>query len=99
MENNITTMLVRVGGDDGLVLKLKGRVAWAVSNLIAAGENGCTPITHVGPRWSDYVMKARRMGLDIETIHEAHSGPYAGHHARYVLRSPVEVIDQEMAHG
>jgi hypothetical protein len=78
---------------DGLrFLELKGREAWAISHLMAAGDRGCTPIDTPGPRWSDYVFKLRRRGVDIETITEAHSGPYAGHHARYVLRSKIQRV-------
>lgn len=71
------------------MLELKGREEWALSHLVAAGDRGCTPIDTPGPRWSDYVFKLRRRGIDIATITEAHDGPYAGHHARYVLRSRV----------
>jgi hypothetical protein len=74
-----------------------GRCAWALNALIVAGEKGCTPIDHPGPRWSDYVHKLRKQGLVVETIDEKHSGTYAGTHARYVLRSEVEVISREFA--
>jgi hypothetical protein len=47
-----------------------------------------------GPRWSGYVFKLRRLGILIETLHEQHGGPFPGRHARYVLRSPVMVLDQ-----
>jgi hypothetical protein len=33
----------------------------------------------------------------IETVHEMHSGAYRGRHARYVLRSPIEVIETREA--
>jgi hypothetical protein len=57
---------------------------------------GCTPITTPGPRWSGYVHKLRhRHGLEIQTIDEEHGGPYAGTHARYVLRSRVEFVDDQ----
>jgi hypothetical protein len=36
--------------------------------------------------------KLRRAGLSIETLEERHAGPYPGQHARYVLRSEVEVV-------
>ena len=49
--------------------------------LYRAGDAGCTPITHSGPRWSAYVLKLRKRGLQIETIPERHGGPFAGHHA------------------
>lgn len=74
-----------------------GRVAWTLGQLIAAGAAGCTPITHPAPRWSDYVFKLRRDGIEIETVTEKHGGNYAGHHARYVLRTMVEVITLQEA--
>lgn len=81
-------------GTDGepLLLDLKGREEWALSHLLAAGNLGCTPIDTPGPRWSDYVFKLRRRGIDIVTITEAHDGPYAGTHARYVLKSKIEPV-------
>ena len=85
------------GGTDPIERIFKGRVAWAIRELIAAGARGCTPIDEPGPRWSDYIRKARLAGVDIETIHEAHAGPYSGHHARYVLRSPIEILEVEEA--
>ena len=44
-----------------------------------------TPIDHPGPRWSGYVHKVRKLGLQIETMTDRHGGPFASHHARYVL--------------
>jgi len=68
-----------------------GRDAWALDNLIKAGKKGCTPIDNPAPRWSGYIHKLRKnYGIDIETIDEAHGGPYAGTHARYVLKSNVQ---------
>lgn len=72
------------------MLELAGREEWALSHLLAACDHGCTPIDTAGPRWSDYVFKLRRRGIDIATITEPHGGPYAGTHARYVLMSKVE---------
>jgi hypothetical protein len=90
---------VRVGADGDLIstreLTLKGRFAWAASELHKAGTRGCTPIERPAPRWSHYVWRLRHdWGLDIETITEGHAGPYAGHHARYVLRSSVEILEE-----
>jgi hypothetical protein len=87
-------------GNDGSqqLLELTGREEWALSQLLAAGSAGCTPIDQPGPRWSDYVFKLRRRGIDIETVTETHEGPYAGHHARYVPRSGVlRLADGESA--
>lgn len=85
------------GGDSLQVVELKGREEWALSHLLAAGEGGCTPIDTPGPRWSDYVFKLRRRGIDVATITEKHEGPYAGTHARYVLKSKIERVGG--AHG
>lgn len=85
---------VRVGGADGHVVKVNGREAWALQCLLLAGEKGCTPITTPGPRWSAYVHDLRAAGLNIETVHEPHGPPFVGTHARYILRSPVEVLQR-----
>jgi hypothetical protein len=74
------------------------RDAWALRQLLGAGDRGCTPIDNPAPRWSGYVHKLRKLGVHIETIHEAHKGPFPGTHARYVLRSKVNLLsDREMA--
>ncbi len=72
------------------ILDLEGREEWALSHLLASGAVGCTPISHPGPRWSDYVFKLRRRGVNITTETEHHDGPYAGTHGRYVLVSKVD---------
>lgn len=78
---------------DGEPITIVGRDAWALERLLDAGEVGCTPITQPAPRWSHYVWKLRtKYGIVIETIDEAHGGTFAGSHARYVLRSNVEVL-------
>lgn len=82
---------------DGREIELVGREAWAMQNLIAAGERGCTPIDHPGPRWSAYIHDLRGFGFVIETVHENHSGPFPGSHARYVLQSTVTVLETEAA--
>jgi hypothetical protein len=77
-------------------LILSGREAWALRELARAGNDGTTPITTPGPRWSSYVHKLRRKyGFDIETIREPHGGKFPGHHARYVLRTVVDIIDPD----
>ncbi|MEC5322756.1 winged helix domain-containing protein [Aurantimonas sp. A3-2-R12] len=78
---------------DGQPMTIVGRDAWALEQLLAAGERGCTPIDRPAPRWSHYVWKLRtKHGIVIETIDESHGGTFAGHHARYVLWSEVEVL-------
>lgn len=78
-------------------LLLTGRVAWALQNLIDRGERGVTPIDPPGPRWSHYIFVLRGYGLTIETIHEPHGGPFSGTHARYVLHTPVTILQQKEA--
>ena len=41
---------------------MRGRGAWALLELKAANDNGCTPIDHPGLRWSGYVHKLRKVG-------------------------------------
>jgi hypothetical protein len=74
---------------------VSGRDAWALDELITAGERGCTPIDNPGPRWSAYVFNLKhKYGLEIETHHEPHRGSFPGTHARYVLLSQVEILSR-----
>ncbi|UVC09865.1 hypothetical protein IHQ71_04425 [Rhizobium sp. TH2] len=77
---------------DGQPMKAIGRDAWMLKELIRVGSRGLTSLENPAPRISGYVLKLRKRGLVIETIHENHDGPFAGNHARYVLRSEVAVI-------
>jgi hypothetical protein len=89
--------LYRVTPPDGgkpTLNAVKGRPAWALDRLIAAGPLGCTPITEPAPRWSGYVHVLRRLGVPIETVHEWHGGAFPGRHARYVLRGDVRRIGE-----
>jgi hypothetical protein len=68
----------------------KGRPAWALDRLLAAGARGVTPVDEpAGPRWSAYVADLRALGLPIETLREAHGGQFPGHHGRYVLHAKL----------
>lgn len=83
---------IRNAADQTTTIVVKGRERWALESLIRAGAQGCTPIDHPGPRWSAYVHSLRHeFQLEIETINEKHGDPFPGTHARYVLRSRVEV--------
>lgn len=82
---------------DGIPQTIIGRDAWALEQLLVAGERGCTPIERPAPRWSHYVWKLRtKHGVIVETIDEGHGGQFAGTHARYVLRSEVEILRDKM---
>ncbi|MGQ3300183.1 winged helix domain-containing protein [Reyranella sp.] len=72
-----------------------GRDAWMLDRLLEAGPAGCTSLENPAPRVSHYIFKLRSVyGLDIETITEPHDGLYAGHHARYVLRTRVTALGE-----
>ena len=86
---------VRIGGPDGNVKTFRGRFAWALDRLITAGDAGITSLTHPAPRLSHYVHILRRNGVTIETLDEKHAGDFPGVHGRYVLRSPVVVLETE----
>ena len=77
-------------GSEPFRARIEGRELWALERLLHAGAMGCTPITEPAPRWSAYVHKLRKLGVTIETRHEAHGGPYPGNHARYILKARVE---------
>lgn len=89
--NPVVTLRVR--REDSFQFMVHGREAWALHELIEAGERGCTPINNPAPRWSHYTWLLRKRGLVVETIHEPHGGAYSGTHARYVLRTPLQIIE------
>uniref|UniRef100_UPI0035282F05 winged helix domain-containing protein n=1 Tax=Bradyrhizobium sp. (strain ORS 278) TaxID=114615 RepID=UPI0035282F05 len=70
-----------------------GRNARALRELVNANQKGCTAIENPGPRWSAFVHNLRKLGLIIETVAERHGGPFAGDHARYVLRTQIRIED------
>ncbi|GGE41414.1 winged helix domain-containing protein [Actibacterium pelagium] len=84
-------------GSPTFYIGVGGRQRWALECLLRAGKKGCSPIDHPGPRWSGYVFDLRELGVQIETITEAHDGPFAGTHARYVLRSQVQLVEGNAA--
>lgn len=86
----------RIMHEDGhcSVLTINGRDEWALQQLKKAGVKGCTPIDNPAPRWSGYVHNLRSLGIDIETRHEPHGGLFPGHHARYVLHSAIERMEE-----
>jgi hypothetical protein len=77
-------------GGEPFTIIAKGREAWALDQLRAAGPKGCTPRTEPAPRWSAYVHKLRERGVPIETLREEHGGEFPGTHGRYVLRATAQ---------
>lgn len=82
-----------VPGKPSEVLTFQGREAWALRELVNAGERGCTPIDNPAPRWSHYIWCLRDT-FNIETVDEPHGGPFPGTHARYVLRDDLTIIEE-----
>lgn len=78
---------------EGIPVTVKGRDAWTLRQLLNAGSHGITSMTNPAPRLSGYVFKLRRAGFAIETKHEAHGGSFPGSHARYVLHSQPEILE------
>jgi hypothetical protein len=93
----VKQLTVQIGGTEGAILTFRDRLAWALLSLIEAGEAGVAPLERPAPRWSRYVSNLRQKGLGIETVLERHGGPYASRRGRYILRSPIEIIDREDA--
>jgi hypothetical protein len=89
----MTSTTIKIRLPNGSQQSFRGREAWTLRHLIAAGEVGITTIDHPAPRWSHYIWKLRGAGLLISTAHEPHKGDFPGHHGRYKLETPVTVID------
>ena len=102
---NVLTIYARVhDGDTPRMIEAKGRYAQTLTELVKAGPQGVTAleISSWALRMSHYIdvlRKDDRYRLDIKTIMEPHevAGMGPGHHARYVLVTPVEIIDREAA--
>ncbi len=90
---------IQNGVDAPFQITVCGRDRWALECLIHAGESGCTPIRHPGPRWSGYVFNLRQLGVVIETITEPHDGPFPGTHARYVAAVQRHAVGQRRGGG
>lgn len=91
------TLAVRIEGEEN-PRTFSGRPAWLLERLLDAGSAGITTAElPPGVRASHYVMLLRRAGLNIETKHEGHSGPFAGRHGRYICKSRLQVVRQDEA--
>lgn len=95
---DVTSITVQINAT-GTVKRFHGRFAWALWELIRAGQHGVTPIERPAPRWSHYIYRLRREGIPIRTVPETHGGAFAGRHGRYVLAGAVEVIETMPSKG
>ena len=78
-----------------ITLYLKGRLAWMMQELVAAGDKGISPLHNPAPRASHYVMSFRRKGGIIETDTQRHGGAFPGVHGTYRLKSVVTIEQVE----
>lgn len=86
---SVAPYTIKLNSGERFNITVSGRDRWALEQLIEAGTKGCTPINNPAPRWSGYVHNLRKYGVPIETVTEAHEGPFSGTHARYLLRAYV----------
>lgn len=86
-------LTLKVQVDGRLVVMIRGRAAWALVQLIDAGAAGCSYIDSPAPHWPGYIHQLRNIGVVIDSIREAHRGPFPGHHCRYYLISPVVILE------
>jgi hypothetical protein len=80
---------------NGICQTSNGREAWTLRQLVNAGARGFTISDHPAPRWSHYIYKLRRSGLEITTNYEGHKGEFPGTHRRYRLETPLEVVSKK----
>ena len=83
--------------DTDEILSTKGRESWCLAQLVTTGPKGFTTVERPAPRISHYVFQLRKRGLPVQTIEEAHGGPYRGTHARYCLDVPLAIVATEFA--
>jgi len=89
-----TTCTIKNLNDEPFWIYVGGRELWALIKLKAVGATGCTAAQVGAARLAAYIFKLRKRGVWIETICEANRGEFPGSHARYVLRSVVEISQQ-----
>lgn len=78
---------------DGTEMDIHGREAQTIQLLVMNGAAGISSLHHPGIRLSHYIFKLRGYGILIETVNTPHGGDFPGHHAVYVLRSEIEIIE------
>ena len=87
-----TAFLIILNKGKPFVLRLKGRQAWMLEQLLEAGPAGFTSQDAPGARISGYVSQLRLKGVPIGTIRQKHGGPFPGFHGIYLLDCQVRRI-------
>jgi hypothetical protein len=77
------------------VAALNGRNAQILDLLIDRGAAGLSAAEVApGVRLAAHIERLRKAGVPINTVHERHGGPFAGHHARYRLAREVKRVPE-----
>jgi hypothetical protein len=90
---NTTVVFCRYINGERHQYLVRGRIAQTLYHLVQASERGITAleVSTWALRLAAYVCILRHdYGLDIVTLREPHEG---GSHARYVLHTPVEILE------
>lgn len=78
---------------DGTLQEAIGREAQTLLQLLHVGETGLSGLESGATRLSAYIHDLRHVfALAIESASEGHGGRFSGHHSRYRLRSPVQIV-------
>jgi hypothetical protein len=79
------------------VCEVEGQEARTLAALHDAGDAGITAlgVSTWALRLAHYVMKLKKLGLSIDMVREKHAGPVPGWHGRYILRSGVQILEQD----
>mgnify|MGYP004524483811 CR=1 FL=1 len=80
-----------------VTVNIVGRDGWALLHLMVVGAKGLTTLGRPAPRWSGFVHKLRRAGLNITTEEEGHPGTFSGTHGRYRLQDRATVSGGNLA--
>lgn len=93
MNNKMTVVYGRYIDGEQRRFMVSGRIAQALWHLVEAQATGITAleVSTWALRLGAYIFVLRHdYDLDIQTLSEPHDG---GMHARYVLHTPVEIIE------
>ncbi|RVD55974.1 MAG: hypothetical protein EOS30_09865 [Mesorhizobium sp.] len=79
---------------EGRIIKLDGRAAWMMRELVKAGKRGVTTLElPTGVRVSHFILLLRKAGFVISSPRESHGGPFPSTHSRYSLETEVTIVE------
>ena len=79
------------------ICEVEGQEARTLTAVYDAGNVGITAleVSTWALRLAHYVMKLKKLGLSIDTVREKLAGAVPGWHDRYILRSGVQILEQD----